>query len=269
MIKNVLRRLMEFHEDMMGKEEGRRSFLYSYHSLQYEYLSKAGSSYVGTLKSAVVNDLLIPGEVVRGKFGEFHVDRQGKRLVYLYKDLAVESDEYFEPSGEQDGYEEWVVMSKLLNYPLPKVKVAIYDLAGKAIKKVRKYYVKMYGSHGVKLFLSLYHLAQAEAYKEHGKSFKELLRGYLEEVEPKGIVIAGKLGKFYVDEGEKSVTYTFRGLKVKVVYDISKEDFSKMKEYVVKFRELMPNEKGDPEDWIAVFFKAPFVRGASVKIDVR
>ncbi len=268
MLKTVLRRLEEFHEEMMGREEGRRSFLYAYHSLQYEYLNKTGKSYVDALKSVLARKLSLPKEVVKGKYGEFHLDREGKTLVYLYKDLAIESDEYFEPSREQDGYEEWLVVSKLLNYPLPKVKVAVLDDVERALRRVREYYVKMYGAQGVRVFLSLYHLAMAEAYKEFGKGFKELLREHLGKVEPKGVAVTGKLGKFYVSDEEKSVTYSFKGLKVKVTYEISQEDFEKMKQYVIKFKELMPNAKGDPEDWITVFFKAPFVNSASVKIEV-
>lgn len=271
--KKVLKLIKEFHEDLLGKKKGKLTFYYTYHSLQYESYSKSGKSFEDAL-SSLFSPIRIPKERIDGKFGSFYVDRFGKRIVYVYKNLAIEDtiNDFSiidEIKSDNEGYQEWLMISKLLVYPPSQVKIFLLkDKIEEILEKVKEYFVKMHGNDGERLYYALYHYAEAEALKEYGKGLKNILRNHVvNRLTLKGEEIQGKLGKFYISD-EKEIGYEFENLKLKVKYEISDEDFKRMRKYVENYRELIPNEKGDLEDWIINVFKAPFVKNAKIYISL-
>lgn len=272
--KKVLKLIKDFHQQLLGKKEGRLSFYYTYHSLQYESFSQGGKSFEEVL-STLFSPIKIPKERIDGRFGSFYVDRFGNRLVYVYRDLVIE-DKLSDPSilneikADQDGYQEWLIISKIFTYPPSNVKIFLkkskVDLV---LEKVKDYFIKMHGNDGERLYNAIYHYAEAEAFKERGKGLKKLLKNYIVEyVQLKGTEIPGKLGKFYIFDDEKEIGYEYDNLKLIVKYEINDEDFKTMRKYVERYRELIPNAKGDPEDWIINVFKAPFVNNAKIYVSI-
>jgi hypothetical protein len=270
--KRVIRRIKEFHEDMLGKEKGALSFYYTYHSLEYEAYSKSGEPFEKILKS-IFSKITLPKEKIEGKYGDFFIDRFNKRIVYLYKDLAIE-DNYSDPSEidgikSKDEYQEWLMISKILSYP-PAGKISIIKSKPDLIlQELRSYFMKMHGNEGKKIYYSLYHYAEAESIKDYAKGLREVLNDYIvDDIELKGTQVPGKLGNFYINEDEEEIIYTYDRMKLSVKYEIDPKDFKKIEEYVLSHRELMPNAHGDTEDWLINVFRAPFAKGAKIKISV-
>jgi len=272
--KKVIRRVKEFHGDMLGKEKGRLSFYYTYHSLEYESYSKSGMSFEETLNS-LFSKIKIPREKIAGKYGSFFIDRINKRLVYLYKDLAIEnnysdSSEIDEIKSDNDGYQEWLMISKILNYPPSGIKLSIIKSKTELIlEEIKDYFIKMHGDDGKKIYYSIYHYAEAESIKDYAKGLKDVLKDYIvDDIKLEGTQIPGKLGNFYIKENEEEITYAYDKIKFTVRYEIDPKDFKKIIEYILHHRELIPNAHGDTEDWIINIFRAPFAKGAKIKISI-
>ncbi|AWR97994.1 hypothetical protein DFR86_10910 [Acidianus sulfidivorans JP7] len=270
--KTILKRVKEFHEDLLGKKDGKLSFYYTYHSLQYESYLKSGRPFEQVLLT-IFSPIEIPKNEIKAKFGNFYIDEKNSRKVYVYKDLVIEdklaAEDINEIKGDTEGYTEFLMISKILSYP-PSGKIYLLKSdVDKVLEQVKDYFVKMHGDDGKRIYYSLYHYAEAESIKEKEKGLKELLKkNIVKNLQLRGVQVPGKLGVFYIDEEHKEIGYEFNKLKFVVQYEIEMEDFKKMENYINNHRELIPNAQGDTEDWIINIFKAPFINNAKVLISV-
>ncbi|ARM76801.1 hypothetical protein [Acidianus manzaensis] len=268
--KTILKRVKEFHEELLGKKDGKLSFLYTYHSLQYESYSKSGRPFEQALLT-IFSPIQIPEKEIKGKFGTFYIDEQNKRKVYVYKNLVIEDKlgDIKEIKENEEGYQEFLMISKILSYPPTGKVYIIKDDVDVILDEVKNYFIKMHGDDGKRIYYSLYHYAQAEAIKDKEQSLKNILKdNVVKNLELKGNPLPGKLGTFYINEEEKEIGYQFEKLKFVIKYEIEMEDFKKMETYVQNHRELIPNAQGDTEDWIINIFRAPFVNNAKIYISI-